>query len=300
MISFKIKFSFSLVLALFLLFLVMRPAEAVIGTGIFDYFDSALEGIEEISGFSTKIFLWIGLALTVTLLSLLTSASLLQWIIKVPIGLKNSAVAVAGWNFTLGLTNMFFILLFIIIALAFILKIEGVGEKKVLVKLIVTALLINFSFLLLGVFVDVATFFQNTILGEDVNLVIDSLNALFGGIQGVINKLFVWLIAVAGLYAVPFTAPFAQYAIIIRTLTLALFAPTLIGWLVIIFVGLGIAGLLFAYFFLFACRIFIIWALAILAPLAFACRILPGTEKWWNEWWKHLTQWTFFGIVILF
>ncbi len=291
----------SLVLLILLfLFSFAKPANAIIGTGLFDFFSAALEGTEEFSSFSTQVFLLIVIFLMITYMALGLSALMLQEIISVPIGLQKSALVLKGWQFVLGLTNLFFALIFIIIAIAFILKIEKIGTKKVLVGLITTALLINFSLLFVGVFVDIATFFQNTILGQDFNLVENTIQSLFGGLGGVITTLTTWCIGFLALYAIPFSAPFAQYAIALRSLTLTLFAPTFLGWVTFIFIGMSVAGIFFTYFFLFACRIFVIWALAIFAPLAFACRILPDTQKWWDKWLKHLSEWASLGIVLLF
>jgi len=287
-------------LVLISLFIPTDPAQALIGTGIFDYFETALGGTEEFASFTTQLYQGIGLLLALSYGLLITSAFLLQEVISIPIGLKTSEIVLRGWNFTLGFTNLFFILIFIIIAISFILKIESLAKKEVLTNLIIVALLINFSLVFVGVFTDIATFFQNTILNDNFDLVTSSIDSLAGGIEGIVKTLFTFLIGLLALYAVPFTGPFAQVAIVTRSLTLVLFLPTFLGWLSTIFISLSLATLFFTYFFLFVCRIFVIWALAILAPLAFACRILPSTKKWWDEWFKHLSDWTALGIVLLF
>ena len=292
-------FSFLLIF----LFLFPSVANAFIGTGIFDYFTSSLEGVEEFSDFATKLFQQISLLLLITYIGLAVSASLLQWAISVPIGLYNNTLVWSGWNFTLGLANTFFILIFIIIALAYILKIETIGQKKILVNLILVALLVNFSLLLVGAVADIATFFQNTILGGETDLVGLVMKDLMGGVEGMLVTLGSWLVAFVVLYAIPFSGPFAQLSLTLRTLVtgavLGVFGPTLMGWILIIILGLGVAGIFFTYFFFFVIRAYIIWALAVLAPLAFICLILPQTKKWWDEWLKHLLEWMFLGILLL-
>jgi len=299
----KIKIlSISLVTFLFLFF-PSGSAKAFIGTGVFDYFTAALEGIEEFSEFSTKLFLIISLLLLITYIALGVSSYLLQWIISVPINLDNSLV-LSGWTFTLGLANTFFILIFIIIALAYILKIGAIAQKRVLTNLILIALLINFSLLLVKAVVDLSTFFYNTILRGQTNLLNLTMENLMGGLGGIITTLATWLVGFVMLYFIPFTAPFAQLTVTLRTIAtaamLGVFGPTLMSWILTILFGLGLAGIFFLYFFFFAVRIYIIWALAIFAPLAFICLILPQTKKWWDEWLKHLLEWIFLGLLLLF
>lgn len=71
-------------------------------------------------------------------------------------------------------------------------------------------------------------------------------------------------------------------------------------WVFQIVLFLMISGVFFLWIFLFAVRVFLIQILAILAPLAFICLILPQTRKYWDDWLKHLISWTFLGIFLLF
>ena len=298
--SFK-KIKIILIFSFLLLFLFLSPLVAKAQfTGIFDYFTSSMEGVEEFSGFASRLYQVIGFLLLVTYILLGVTAYLLQWIITAPVSLYNSTLVWSGWNFTLGLANIFFILIFIIIALGYILKIETIGQKKILTNLILVALLVNFSLLLVGAVTDIATFFQNTILGGETNLLNLVFENLMGGLWGMITSLLSWIAGYLLLYAIPFSGPFAQLTLTLGTLTaLAVFGPTLMSWILTIFFGLNLAGTLFLYFFFFTIRTYIIWALAVLAPLAFICLILPQTKKWWDEWLKHLLEWTFLGIVLL-
>jgi hypothetical protein len=294
-----------IILSFFLLFLLSpQPTKAFIGTGVFDYFTSALEGIEEFSQFSTQLFQKILLLLLITYIALGVSSYLLQWIITTPVNLTNTLVS-SGFNFTLGLANTLFILIFIIIALAYILKIETFAQKKVLTNLILVALLVNFSLLFVRAIADIGNFFYNTILGsEGSSLFNNVLKNLMGNVEGILLNLALWLLGFLSLYAIPFTAPFAQLTVTMRTIAtgalLGIFGPTLMGWILTILFGLLLSGTFFLYFFLFAVRIYIFWALAVFAPLAFICLILPQTKKYWDEWLTHLLQWTFLGVILLF
>jgi hypothetical protein len=299
------KIKILIILSFFLLFLFSpKPTRAFIGTGIFDYFTSALEGVEEFSQFSTQLFQKISLLLLITYIALGVSSYLLQWIITTPVNLANTLV-LSGFNFTLGLANILFILIFIIIALAYILKIETFAQKKALTNLILVALLVNFSLLFVGAITDIGNFFYNTILGsEGSTLLKDVFSGLMGGLAGMITTLSIWLLGFVFLYAIPFSAPFAQLTVTLRTVVtgamLGIFGPTLMSWILTILFGSLLAGTFFLYFFFFAVRIYILWGLAVFAPLAFICLILPQTKKYWDEWLTHLLQWTFLGVILLF
>ncbi len=54
----------------------------------------------------------------------------------------------------------------------------------------------------------------------------------------------------------------------------------------------------FVIMLLFFFRVIILWILAILAPFAFACYILPTTRRFWNDWWQNLIQWSIIGAPI--
>jgi len=59
-----------------------------------------------------------------------------------------------GWQVTRDLSNMFFILFIVVIAFATILRFEKYGIKKLLPKIIIIVLLINFSYVICAVIID--------------------------------------------------------------------------------------------------------------------------------------------------
>jgi len=79
------------------------------------------------------------------------NTSLLNWT-----NFRKAPVVITGWNVIRDLTNMFFVFILLIIAFATILRAESYGMKQTLWKLIVAALLVNFSLVIAGVFLDFA------------------------------------------------------------------------------------------------------------------------------------------------
>ncbi len=288
---------------LFLVFLALliptQPADALIGIDVFSFFSSALEGIEELSEVSTQFIQAMFLLFVVSSGFLMISAYLLQWVIvDFPIGLQNVLVQ-KGWTFTLSLANLSFIIIFVIIALSFILKRDTFQTKKTLINLVLVALLINFSLVMIGGMLDIAQIFYNTILGDGTNLVLDSISGLMGGVGGTIASLMGFILALLAAYSIPIIAPAAQVGTVALVFS-TVFAPTIAHWILQISLNFIIGGIYFLYFFYFACRIFVIWFLAVLAPLAFISLILPQTKQYWKEWFDHLTEWIGVGLLLLF
>jgi len=265
-----------------------------------DYVSAALSGIEEKFGpIADKIILILFMyAIGLTLLS--TSAGLLDWVIGNPqwLTLQGSEMVRAGFYFTSGLANLFLILILIVIAFAHIFKLETFQTKKALPKLILVALLINFSLVFIGILIDVANILYNTILPEE-GLLGQVIESLVGGGVGVVTTIVGMLIAFAISALVPFIH---SLPIQVATLTLtgALLLPNIVTWVFQIVLFYLMTGIFFTYVFLFAARVFVIQILAILSPLAFLCLILPQTEKYWKDWLQHLIQWVSLGIGLLF
>ena len=274
---------------------------AFVGTGIFDFFDTALGGIEETAGPITAELVRTFLIYVAGLITLYLSANFLQTILDNPQWLKlgSSPMVLSGWRFIVGVADIFLILILVVIAFAYILKIETFEAKKTLPRLIIIALLMNFSLIFVQIFVDISTIIYQTILTGNTGLPFKIIEQLGVGGYSVLLSLITWLASIAITSIIPFTAPFAQLALVLGVVGI-IFLPNLLIWYIQIILFFMVSGIFFLYVLLLAARIFIIQLLAILSPLAFLCYILPQTKKYWDEWLNHLVQWVFFGIAVLF
>ncbi|XOA42699.1 MAG: hypothetical protein ACKKMO_02715 [Candidatus Nealsonbacteria bacterium] len=278
-----------------------KPTLAFIGTGVFDYFETALSGIEEVvNPIITKLFFQFLMLYIIGVGALYTSAYLLQTVIENPgwLSLSGNTMVKSGWDIISGLSNMFFILVFIIIALAIILKIESFEAKKLLPKLLIVALLVNFSLVFVGILVDVSNIFYKTILIEsNEGLPLKVINSLGAGGYNIILSIMGQFVLLAVSFIVPFLSPFAQLAVVLLVMGVG-FLPNILTWTFQIICFFMMSGILFTYAFLFAARIYIVQLLAMLAPLAFLCSVLPQTQKYWEEWLKTIVEWIFLGIIL--
>ena len=170
-----------------------QEAHAVFHGVIVQLAELAFEGLDFVQtvlfGVLTRIFT----ALLLSSAALFSSARLLDWAVEIPINLQNDLVT-AGFKFTSGLVNLVIVVVFVLIAFSAILKFDAFGAKKALPKLILVALLVNFSMLIVGFFVDIAQVLfntiQNTVQTVPGESIADSaIKILRGGITNVLDEI---------------------------------------------------------------------------------------------------------------
>jgi len=198
----------------------------------------------------------------------------------------------AGWKFTLGLANMFFILALTFIAFATILGIETYGMKKMLVPLILIALAINFSQLFMGIMVDFASGFMQ-VFAEPILNWMDVLGQSLKAQGSIFVDLALNLIS-------PFLAFFCKPCGITYMDPLTAIATFFIKILTITAHNI-IAGIMFVILAgIFLLRIPMIWILTIIAPMGLVCYLFPFLRSKYRWWIKQVGQWVFIGIFALF
>jgi|GEM_PF-3607639 len=281
------------------LFIVLQSALACPGTGIFDYSSAVLDALDFIDMAVLKVLV------TTMVFSILSSsyvilaAWLLQWSSQLPLYL-DAPVVQGGWYFILGLCNLFIILSMVFIALAYILKIESLELKKTLPKLLIVIVLVNFSMLITGIFVDIAQFFMNTFqtaYGTDfIEMAIMPLRNSIGSL------IIVYSTTIAGFVASAFI-PFGSIvslAIILSSFLAGDLLGNLFTTIVLIFLNMALGTTFFVYFVLFIVRIAYLWLLTIFSPLAFLAFVFKQTESYGRKWFTSVIQWAALGVILFF
>ncbi len=192
----------------------------------------------------------------------------------------NSNAVKLGWVLVRDIVNMFFVVILLAIAFGTVLGLEQYEWKKLMIKLLFAAVLVNFSRLICGVIIDVAQVFMMTFVngfaatagGNVINgLNLDKLYNYKAGISGEeigkavgsnIDKL------ITGIGAVFFSS---------------------ISFFVIL-----------AYLFVVLARVVALWTLIILSPIAFISNVLPATQKYASEWWKEFNNYVLAGPILAF
>lgn len=184
-----------------------------------------------------------------------------------------------GWTITRDLVNMLFLLLLVFIGLATILRLQTYQMQKTLPALLIIALLVNFSGLFVGFFVDIGNILTNAFLGPVASFEQVGSQAKAGGEKFIdVVKSFV---------------SFDESSL----RTVMDLVTTMVVNIIFYLVAFLILVIIMIVFFV---RVIALWVLAILAPLAFAAYILPATKQFWNQWFKNLIQWSFIGVPIAF
>lgn len=232
-----------------------------------------------------------------------------------------------AWGVMQGLANMFFILILLWIALATIFDFEEYTAKNLLPKLIIMALLINFSLVLTGVIVDFSNglgyyfyqqikgggfFFTQIMNNLSVSRLFNYNNQSPGGatVEQREQKISPTVdpFKAAGLTPVEpelqsaankekeklagalYSPGQSTFAAISRLV--ALIMTTVLGIIMIVV-------LLFGVGFLISRQVTIMF-LGIFSPLIFLANIMPQTKVHWDNWWKSLTNQAFFAPAYLF
>ncbi|MBI1984966.1 MAG: hypothetical protein HYS60_02535, partial [Candidatus Wildermuthbacteria bacterium] len=191
-----------------------------------------------------------------------TMNRVIEYFMSIPVSPSNDDAPPfvhSAWNIMRHFVDSLFILILALIGFATILRIQSYQFQKTLPALLIIVLLINFSGVLVGFVVDIGNVITNYFLTEA------------GGPpwQNTIREVPNWGGADA----------------------LALNIVQIVYYFVSILIYLTVM-------LLFGLRTIVLWALAIISPIAFALYILPATRRYWNQWWQQLIQWALLGIPI--
>jgi hypothetical protein len=215
-----------------------------------------------------------GLAMSIPLMFLNVALELLTWVasgnfLVVSFTGADNTIVTTGWTFVRNLANVVLIFGLVLIALSIILGYQETKAKKMLVDFILIAVLINFTPVICGLFIDGAKIIMDLLLKG--GLPPDFSNFM---------KTKMFESGATGVADIPTVFVLAAFCI---------FA----------------AVVYFLFALLFLVRVVMLWILIILSPIAFATKVLPQSKYimrifpsicTWDEWWNNFLQWTFMGI----
>lgn len=220
-----------------------------------------------------KILGWIMMAILYFLGKLLgVLVGVLLWIAQYNDFITSPAVT-NGWIIMRDLCNMFFILILLIIAFATILRRESYSIKTLLPKLLIMAVLINFSKTICGIFIDFAQVIMLTFVNSFAAIGGGNLMSMLGidkitkidANSGEIDDL-----AVVGAYMLALL--YVVISIVVIT--------TMIAMLVM--------------------RMIMIWIYVVLSPAAYLLAAFPAGQKYSAQWWEEFSKNLIVGPVLAF
>ena len=189
-----------------------------------------------------------------------------------------------AWSFFRNVANIMFVIamLFVIFSQITGFGIDNYGIKKILPKLIVTAIIVNFSYIICGIFVDLSN-----IIGEGIKNILESVagstttatEKLGDNVVGAINAL-VGALATAGAAAGGLTIAGAAIsnAVVSGSLLTVIFP-------ILAFVGSALMAGFFAMLML-GLRQALIIIMIVISPVAFVLYAIPNTNGLFKKWFQ--------------
>jgi hypothetical protein len=222
-----------------------------------------------------------GLAVGVSWLILLLSQGVLGWAASadfMTMSITNNDFVATGWGITRDFVNMFFILILVAIGIATALRIGQYEIKKSIPRLILVALLINFTPVICGVIIDAANIIMHFFLSAGAEGFAQTLNLSSVSGSAIIEG-----------FRSAWYHPMELFNGTLLFRALAIIAFNVIASFILLVISI-----------LLLTRYVALWILVILSPLAFFAFILPATKKIWNIWWNQFVQWSFIGVGVGF
>jgi len=184
----------------------------------------------------------------------------------------NARAIEKGWIVIRDLANMFFILVFLIIAFATILRVESYNYKKHLPKLLIMAVFINFSKTIAGLIIDFGQIAMITFVN---------------GFKDIGAGNLIHMLGLTEILQLKEGADISDWSILAAYLLALLY---IIVALVVIVAILAVLVM----------RMVMLWIYVVLSPLAFLLAAFPGGKKYSSMWWSNFSKEVIVGPVLAF
>lgn len=203
---------------------------------------------------------------------------LLTQVIEVnPIPTDHESPYYIVWEYFKNITNLIFVLFFLVVIFSQLtgVGINNYGIKKVLPRIIITAILVNLSYIVCTIAVDVSNILGNSLHSFFIH--VQDIAVQNGTISADAKSTSVAAItyAILGIGAAGAAGTALVFAGSIEGL-LWMLAPVLLS---------GVLAVLSALIIM-AARQALIYLLVMVSPLAFVAYMLPNTESWFSKWYK--------------
>ncbi len=211
--------------------------------------------------------------------------------------LNNNLTVENGFQASLSIANLGFAAILIVIAVATILRVQEYGIKKAFAKLIIAALLVNFSLVIVGPIIGTADSFTSYIIDKGFN----GPDGLSIRIMGALNpqRFFTpenepgsgHLDKQAANELKSVFAETAQSEGVFYVIVVLGFMTVALALTSVVVGAIGIMLLI---------RYVVLSILLIIMPLIWVLWVFPTTRKYWSEWWSVFIKWTIFAPIMLF
>jgi len=185
---------------------------------------------------------------------------------------------VVGWQVVRDLANMFFIVLMLLVAFGTLFNIETYQYKKLLPKLVIAAVLVNFSKMIIGILIDFSQVIMLTFVNAFEDVAAGNLIFAIG-----LDKIIAMSSSLSGLGGG-------------IAMQLSLLGALILG---IIMLVVTTAVLLVITVYLVA-RVIMLWMAIVLSPLLFVMPLIPAGQKFSSQIWDMVSKYLITGPLLGF
>lgn len=187
-------------------------------------------------------------------------------------------VILPGWNIIRNIGNIFFVVVLIVIGLTTLFRIEGYQYKDLLVKLVIAAVLVNFSLVIGQAVLAIAETVQFQFLPPESSTV-----------EALVKKLVIDPESDKG-----------QITFDQRNLDASGGMAKLINPFFKLALAVGSAIVLGGIAVFLVIRMVALWILLMLSPIPYIADILPATRSYKKQWWSYFLRYAFFTPIMAF
>ncbi len=207
-------------------------------------------------------------------------------VMSYPINVNNTAAVVEGWKVVRNLFNNFFIVLLMVVAIGTILNKKDYHYKAMLPKILIAAILINFSKLFVGIAIDISQVLMLSFASAFAN--IQGGNIVLSALK--LPELTRWQEWTAN----PMNEGISKNkAGIEMTNIFAALIYAIIVAVIVVIVIVSIIAILVA-------RIVVLLFLTILSPAYVFLKLIKQTEKYSSDWFNNFVKYLTVGPVLVF
>ncbi|MFA5021866.1 MAG: DMT family transporter [Patescibacteria group bacterium] len=196
-------------------------------------------------------------------------------------GFVKAKAVVIGWTLVRDVSNLFFVLVLLVIALATILRIEAYNFKRLLPKILLMAVLINFSRLICGFIIDFAQVIMMSFVAAFVKI------GTGGNLYAVlhINDIL-----------------YSTYDVQTKANTEQGISPTaiVVSGILAVFLLLVACIVIFTMMTVIIMRMIMLWMLVVLSPLPYILSAIPKAERYAQQWWQEFSKYVIVGPILAF
>lgn len=223
-------------------------------------------------------------------------------------GFIDSVPVQKGWLVVRDMANMFFVLILLAISIATILRVESYNIKKLLPKVLLMAILVNFSRLICGLIIDFSQVILMTFAAGYASITGSGAGGggwATGGRLGEgklmsilgINKMLMNTVSESARLTVS-----GEGTSLVNTslgAAVGMLNAATSGILAIILLTVALI-VVFVMLIVFLIRIIMLWLLIILSPLAFVLSAFPSGQRYASQWWSEFAKYVIIGPVMAF